>query len=217
MTLLGDRPPVAPFPQVPSSGGAVQLVHSLSCLLTCWLGSSGWSPGMFILRHPVSVSFLKKKKKIMLIKWTYHQSYHFNHFKAWISVVVHVFSVMRHHQCFGPGFFMTPRGSPRPCSPSPSPGDLCSVCVCSAVSDCDPTDCSPPGSSVHRILQARVLEQVAISSSRGSSWRRITGGNGAQGGNPGLLCLLHWQVGSLCTEAPGNPILTLHFPTLDIS
>ena len=34
---------------------------------------------------------------------------------------------------------------------------------------CDPTDCSPPGSSVHGILQARVLQQVAISSSRGSS------------------------------------------------
>ena len=30
---------------------------------------------------------------------------------------------------------------------------------------CDPTDCSPPGSSVHGILQARVLEWVAISSS----------------------------------------------------
>ena len=28
---------------------------------------------------------------------------------------------------------------------------------------CDPTDCSPPGSSVHGILQARVLEWVAIS------------------------------------------------------
>ena len=33
----------------------------------------------------------------------------------------------------------------------------------------DTTDYSPPGSSVHRILQARVLEWVAISSSRGSS------------------------------------------------
>ena len=28
---------------------------------------------------------------------------------------------------------------------------------------CDPMDCSPPGSSVHRILQARKLEWVAIS------------------------------------------------------
>ena len=34
---------------------------------------------------------------------------------------------------------------------------------------CYPMDCSPPGSSVHRILQARILEWVAISFSRGSS------------------------------------------------
>ena len=34
---------------------------------------------------------------------------------------------------------------------------------------CDPMDYSPPGSSVHGILQARVLEWVAISFSRGSS------------------------------------------------
>ena len=35
-----------------------------------------------------------------------------------------------------------------------------------------PMDCSPPGSSIHGIFQARVLEWVAISSSRGSSWPR---------------------------------------------
>ena len=34
---------------------------------------------------------------------------------------------------------------------------------------CDPVDCSPPGSSIHGILQARILEWVAISFSRGSS------------------------------------------------
>ena len=34
---------------------------------------------------------------------------------------------------------------------------------------CDPIDCSPPGSSVHGILQARILEWVAISFSRGFS------------------------------------------------
>ena len=33
----------------------------------------------------------------------------------------------------------------------------------------NPMDCSPPGSSVHGILQARILEGVTISSSRGSS------------------------------------------------
>ena len=36
----------------------------------------------------------------------------------------------------------------------------------------DSTDCSPPGSSVHGISQARILEWVAISFSRGSSWTR---------------------------------------------
>ena len=36
----------------------------------------------------------------------------------------------------------------------------------------DPMDCSPQGSSVHRILQARVLEWVAMPSFRGSSWPR---------------------------------------------
>ena len=48
---------------------------------------------------------------------------------------------------------------------------------------CNPIDCSPPGSSVHGILQARILEWVAMSSSRGSSqprdWNQfshITGG-----------------------------------------
>ena len=39
---------------------------------------------------------------------------------------------------------------------------------------CDPVDCSLPGSSVHGILQARILEWVAISFSRGSSRPRNT-------------------------------------------
>ena len=37
---------------------------------------------------------------------------------------------------------------------------------------CSPMDCSPPSSSVHGIFQARILEWVAISYSRGSSWLR---------------------------------------------
>ena len=35
---------------------------------------------------------------------------------------------------------------------------------------CNPMGCSPPGSSVQGILQARILEWVAMCSSRGSSW-----------------------------------------------
>ena len=37
---------------------------------------------------------------------------------------------------------------------------------------CDPMDCSPAGSSVHGIFQAWILEWVAVSFSRGSSWPR---------------------------------------------
>ena len=47
---------------------------------------------------------------------------------------------------------------------------VCIHCVCLTL--CDPVDCSPPSSSVHRILQARILEWVAIPFSRGSSWSR---------------------------------------------
>ena len=37
---------------------------------------------------------------------------------------------------------------------------------------CEPMDCDPSGSSVHGILQARILEWVAMSSARRSSWAR---------------------------------------------
>ena len=51
-------------------------------------------------------------------------------------------------------------------------GIIC-MCVCSFAKSCltlcDPMGCSPPGSSVHGISQARILEWVAISFSRGSS------------------------------------------------
>ena len=52
---------------------------------------------------------------------------------------------------------------------------LCSLHVLVAQSCptlCDPMDCSPPGSSIHGILQARILECIAIPFSRGSSWLR---------------------------------------------
>ena len=43
------------------------------------------------------------------------------------------------------------------------------VCAQSCLTLCDPMNSSPPGSSVHEILQARILEWVAIPFSRGSS------------------------------------------------
>ena len=59
---------------------------------------------------------------------------------------------------------------------------------------CDPMDCSPPGSSVHGILQARILEWDAISFSRGSSWPR----NWTQVSYP--------EGGFFTTESAGRPI-----------
>jgi len=54
---------------------------------------------------------------------------------------------------------------------------------------CDSMNCSPPGSSVHGIIQSRILECVAIPFSRGSS----------QLGLPAL------QAASLLAEPPGKP------------
>ena len=52
----------------------------------------------------------------------------------------------------------------------------CGLCASTVVQSCltlsDPMDCSLPGSSVHEISQARILEWVAISFSRGSSQPR---------------------------------------------
>ena len=45
----------------------------------------------------------------------------------------------------------------------------CVLCAQSCPALCNPLDCSPPGSSVPGILQARILEWVAIPISRGSS------------------------------------------------
>ena len=60
---------------------------------------------------------------------------------------------------------------------------------------CDPMDCSPPGSSVHGILQARILDWVAISLSRGSSQPR---------NHPGSPAL---QGDALLPELLGKPML----------
>ena len=49
---------------------------------------------------------------------------------------------------------------------------LCAKLLQSCLTLYDPMDCSPPGSSVHGISQARILEWVAMSSSRGSSQPR---------------------------------------------
>ena len=57
---------------------------------------------------------------------------------------------------------------------------------------CDPLDCSPPGSSVYGLFQARILVRFAISYSRGS--------------NLHILCLLHWQADLLPLSHLGSPM-----------
>ena len=56
---------------------------------------------------------------------------------------------------------------------------------------CDSVDCSPPGSSVHGILQARILEWVAMPSCRGSD-------TGTEPASPVLSMVF------LPTELPGS-------------
>ena len=53
----------------------------------------------------------------------------------------------------------------------------------------DPMDCILPGSAIHGIFQARILECIAISLSRWSSWPRDR--------TLGFLRFLHWELGSL--------------------
>ena len=57
----------------------------------------------------------------------------------------------------------------------------------------DPMDCGPPGSFVHGIPQARILEGTAISSSKESSWPR---------NRTRFSCIDMWV---FTTESPGMP------------
>ena len=63
---------------------------------------------------------------------------------------------------------------------------------------CDPRDCSSPSSSVHGIFQARILEWVAIYSSRGSSQTRDW--------TPVSCFSLHLQADSLLLSHLGSPV-----------
>ena len=76
------------------------------------------------------------------------------------------------------------------------------ACVlCSVAQSCLPLsdlmDQRPPCSSVHGVLQARILEWISMPSSKGLFQ--------TQGLNPRLLCLLHWWVNSLPLASPGKP------------
>ena len=81
-------------------------------------------------------------------------------------------------------------------------GNCVCVCVCVCVlsvmshSSCDPMNCSPPGPSVHGILWARILERIAISSSRGPSQPRD---------RTHISCISALQVDSLPLSHWGSP------------
>ena len=69
---------------------------------------------------------------------------------------------------------------------------------------CDPVDCSPPGSSVHGILQEGILEWVAISFSRGSSQPRDRTRVSCIAGR----CFILWAT----RKAPGLLSSNVNFP-----
>ena len=71
---------------------------------------------------------------------------------------------------------------------------------------CGSMACSPPGSSVHGILQARLLEWVAMPSSRGSSQPR----------DPTSVSYVSWQVGSLPLEPSGKPPLQRYLSSNEV-
>ena len=66
---------------------------------------------------------------------------------------------------------------------------------------CDAMDCSPPGSSIHGILQARTMEWVAMPSCRGASRCR--------GHTSGVSCVFRIAGGLFITELPEKPHLEL--------
>ena len=81
----------------------------------------------------------------------------------------------------------------------PAPDLVRAKLLHSCLTVCDPMDCSPPGSSVHGILQARTLQWVATLPSRGSSRRR----DQTCVSCVGRWVLYHW--------ASWEAILRLHF------
>ena len=72
---------------------------------------------------------------------------------------------------------------------------------------CNPMDCNPPGSSVHRILQAGILEWVAIHS-------LLQGIFLTQGSNSGLP---HWRQIPYCMSNQENPTWQKYYITFHVT
>ena len=75
---------------------------------------------------------------------------------------------------------------------------VCAKLLQSCETLCDPTDCRSPGSSVHGILQARILEGVAMQPGI------EPGIFPNQESNLRVLCLLHWQASALPIAPSGG-------------
>ena len=86
---------------------------------------------------------------------------------------------------------------------------MCAKSLQSSLIMCDPVDCSQPGSSVHGILQAAVLEWGCHALLQGIFL--------TQGSNLWLLHPLHWQVGSSRLAPPGKPILHISYTNCVLS
>ena len=69
---------------------------------------------------------------------------------------------------------------------------------------CDPTNCSPPGSSMHGILLVRILEWVAISFSMKSSRHRYR------------ICVSCTASRFFTTEQPGRPLMCLYASPVEV-
>ena len=86
--------------------------------------------------------------------------------------------------------------------------NVCVLVAQSCPTPCDPMDCSPLGSSVHGILQARIVKWVAISFSSGSSWPRnqtwvcCIAGRFFTNSLPYKLTVWHCKMTSLCLQGP---------------
>ena len=92
------------------------------------------------------------------------------------------------------------------------PDNYCALPVCRLSRSsrvrlfCDAMGCSSPGSPVPAILQARTLERLSTTSSRGSSRTRES---------PSPSCLLYWQAGSSPLQPAGKPHCAECFATIN--
>ena len=80
---------------------------------------------------------------------------------------------------------------------------MCAHSLQSCLTLCNSMDCSPPGSAVHGIFLTRILEWVAMLSSRGSSQPRD---------QICISCACALHVGSLPTELSGKPSTMIKGP-----